>query len=264
MPNSYGDGPNLYAFAGTAPLMWRDPFGLSKDRSWAAGIWNRVADGDVRGLGWGGGRSLSGGGRRGRRCLRRTRRRGHRCELRAGAGAAVGVPAIAVGAAVAGAGTALSPYHARRADQAQRHLNEIHSSDRPTTPTNSGPGSGTASKGEGDIHGIGGGDPANLALKPAEAKLDPPGISVLKADTPGEAAAQMRAAFPSATRLHEAARCGGTSCAAKIREAGFDVIPDPTKKFPNHHRIVHPDGAAGFTLENLKRLSDAFFDMFEN
>ena len=45
-----------------------------------------------------------------------------------------------------------------------------------------------------------------------------------------------------------------------IRGAGFDVMPDPTRRFPNHHRIIHPEGAAGFTDENLARLSEAFTD----
>lgn len=36
----------------------------------------------------------------------------------------------------------------------------------------------------GDIHRIGGGTVENLRLKPAEAVLEPPGISVLKAPTP--------------------------------------------------------------------------------
>lgn len=74
----------------------------------------------------------------------------------------------------------------------------------------------------------------------------------------------MRAAFPSAKRLHEAAGCVGSSCAAQIREAGFDLIPDPTKKFPNHHRFIHPEGAGGFKPENLERLSKMFSDTFEN
>jgi hypothetical protein len=40
---------------------------------------------------------------------------------------------------------------------------------------------------------------------------------------------------------------------------GFDVIPVPTSNFPNHGRIIHPtDGAAGFTPENLEKLSQAF------
>ena len=109
-----------------------------------------------------------------------------------------------------------------------------------------------------DIHRIGGGNVDNLALKARETKLDPPGISVLQGGTPSEAAAQMRAAFPNATGLHKAAECVGSSCTAKIRSAGFDVIPNPTDKFPNHFRLIHPDGAAGFTPQNLEKLSKAF------
>jgi hypothetical protein len=70
--------------------------------------------------------------------------------------------------------------------------------------------------------------------------------------------AQMKTAFPRATGLHEQAKTAGATNVAKIREAGFDVIPDPTKKFPNHGRVVHPQGAQGFNDENLARRSQAF------
>jgi hypothetical protein len=109
-----------------------------------------------------------------------------------------------------------------------------------------------------DLHRIGGGGVDNLRLKPAEARLNPPGISVLKAATPGEAAGQIRAAFPDAEGLQEAARVIGSTSATKIRAAGFDVIPNPTRKLPNHHRIIHPDGTAGFRSEDLRKLSEAF------
>jgi hypothetical protein len=98
----------------------------------------------------------------------------------------------------------------------------------------------------------------NLRLKPAEAALHPPGISVLKAPTPGEAAAQVRAAFPKAVGLQQAAGTVGSSTEDAIRGAGFDIIRNPTRKLPNHHRIIHPDGAAGFTDENLARLAAGF------
>ena len=115
-----------------------------------------------------------------------------------------------------------------------------------------------------DIHRIGGGSADNLALSSREAKLDPPGISVLKGGSPSQAASQMRAAFPNGTDLIKKSDCVGSTCASKIRAAGFDVIPNPTNKFDNHHRIIHPDGAAGFNSENLKRLSNAFKDTTGN
>ncbi|MBV9126182.1 MAG: hypothetical protein JO112_22770 [Planctomycetes bacterium] len=110
----------------------------------------------------------------------------------------------------------------------------------------------------GDIHRIGGGNVENLRLKPAEAALEPPGISVLKAPTPGQAAAQMRAAFPKAKGLHEAAKTVGSTTEEAIRSAGFDMIANPTRKLPNHYRIIHPDGVAGFTDENLAKLAAVF------
>jgi hypothetical protein len=108
------------------------------------------------------------------------------------------------------------------------------------------------------VHRIGGASIENLRLKAKEAKLRPPGISVLKAPTPDEAAAEMRAAYPDATGLNEAAKTVGTSTVEAIRAAGFDVIPTPSNRLPNHHRLIHPDGAAGFTDENLARLAEAF------
>jgi hypothetical protein len=50
----------------------------------------------------------------------------------------------------------------------------------------------------------------------------------------------------------------GTATAAAIRAAGFEVLPDPTARLPNHGRLVHPGGLAGFTDENLARLAQAF------
>ncbi|WP_165064944.1 hypothetical protein [Paludisphaera rhizosphaerae] len=112
----------------------------------------------------------------------------------------------------------------------------------------------------GDIHRIGGGSIENLRLKPAEATLEPPGISVLKGGSPAEAAEQMKAAFPGARKLLESARVVGSTTEDAIRYAGFDVMPDPTRRLPNHFRITHPDGAAGFVDGKLDRLSRAFVD----
>jgi hypothetical protein len=44
--------------------------------------------------------------------------------------------------------------------------------------------------------------------------------------------------------------------------AGY-IMPNPTKKYPNHHRLIHPDGVAGFSDENPMRLSEAFTDTGE-
>lgn len=40
--------------------------------------------------------------------------------------------------------------------------------------------------------------------------------------------------------------------------AGFDIIPTPSAALPNHHRITHPDGVAGFNDANLGRLAEVF------
>jgi hypothetical protein len=109
-----------------------------------------------------------------------------------------------------------------------------------------------------DIHRIGGATVENLRLKPREAALAVPGVSVLKSPGPGEAARQMRTAFPKAKGLHEAARTVGSISEELIRSAGFDVIQAPSKALPNHYRIIHPDGVAGFNDGNLARLAQVF------
>jgi hypothetical protein len=111
-----------------------------------------------------------------------------------------------------------------------------------------------------DIHRIGGASVANLRLNPREATLDIPGISVLKCASPGEAARQMRTAIPRAKRLHAAAGTVASTTEDLIRTAGFDIIVRPSKTLPNHYRIIHPDGAAGFSDENLARLALVFVD----
>ena len=80
-----------------------------------------------------------------------------------------------------------------------------------------------------NIHRIGGGTVENLRLKPREATLAVPGISVLDAPTPSEAAQQMRQALPKSTELHEAAKTVGSTTRALTRSAGFDLIPMPRR-----------------------------------
>jgi hypothetical protein len=113
------------------------------------------------------------------------------------------------------------------------------------------------------IHRIGGAAIGNLGLKPAEAKLSPPGISVLLDGTAQNAADQMRAVFADTVqfaRLHAQAESVGSSTVDSIRQTGFDVIAVPTTRLPNHGRIVHPLGTAGFTDENLTELAKVLID----
>jgi hypothetical protein len=108
-------------------------------------------------------------------------------------------------------------------------------------------------------HRVGGGDTDNLKLRPAEEKLQPPGISVLIGGTPDQAAADFRRVFGPHSSLGKKASVIGAADLDRIRDAGFDVIEDPTRNFPNHGRLIHPtQGAASFNDENLKRLSQAF------
>jgi hypothetical protein len=68
----------------------------------------------------------------------------------------------------------------------------------------------------------------------------------------------MKAAFPRSKKWSKAAETVGSATVGDIRAAGFEVVPDPTTRFPNHVRLVHADGAAGFTDVNLARLLRAF------
>src|SRR6266481_1712824 len=99
-----------------------------------------------------------------------------------------------------------------------------------------------------DCHRVGGGDEKNLVLRPPEAKLEPPGISVLIGGTPAQTAADFRRVFGTKSILGQAVGTVGTAEIGQIRAVGFDVVPVPTRNFPNHGRIIHPtEGAAGFT-----------------
>ena len=110
------------------------------------------------------------------------------------------------------------------------------------------------------VHRVGGGSVASLRRSLLDAQQTPPGISVLLHGTPQEAAAQMRRAFPGARKWRETAHTVGTTTAAAIREAGFDIVPDPTTRFPNHARLIHPQGVEGFTDESLATLAATFRD----
>jgi hypothetical protein len=110
------------------------------------------------------------------------------------------------------------------------------------------------------VHRIGGSALDNLQLKLPEMELDPPGFSVFLCETAEDAAYQVREAFPHATRLLAASQTVASATVEAIRRAGFDVISDPTRRFANHARLIHPDGVGGFVDENLKRLSAAFRD----
>jgi hypothetical protein len=61
--------------------------------------------------------------------------------------------------------------------------------------------------------------------------------------------------------LHEAVQVIGSTTVDNIRQAGFDVLPHPTKKLPNHYRLIHAEGVAGFIDANLARLSAVFTEM---
>jgi hypothetical protein len=78
--------------------------------------------------------------------------------------------------------------------------------------------------------------------------------------TPQEAAAQMRLAFPGSKKWRVASQTVGTAVLADISQAGFEVMLDATLRFPNHGRLIHPNGEAGFNDANLAVLSQVFQD----
>ena len=110
------------------------------------------------------------------------------------------------------------------------------------------------------VHRVGGGNAVNLRLSAADILETPPGISVLFGGTPQEAAVQMRRAFPRSRKWQAASGTVGTAPLAAVRRAGFDVLLDPTARFPNHGRLIHSNGAAAFDDANLSALSQAFLD----
>ena len=70
----------------------------------------------------------------------------------------------------------------------------------------------------------------------------------------------MRQAFPSSKKWLETAHTVGTTTAAALRQAGFEIAPDPTARFPSHARLIHPDGVPGFSDVNLEVLAQTFDD----
>ena len=70
----------------------------------------------------------------------------------------------------------------------------------------------------------------------------------------------MRQAFPNSRKWRAAAQTVGTITAGGLRQAGFEIVPDPTSRFPNHARLIHPGGALGFTDKNLRLLAQTFQD----
>ncbi|WP_259468419.1 RHS repeat-associated core domain-containing protein, partial [Salmonella enterica] len=85
-------------------------------------------------------------------------------------------------------------------------------------------------------------------------KLNPPGVSVIRANSADEATRIWNEAFPN-----RPATSVGEVSAADLRKIGFDVIHDPSggKLGANHARLIHPEGVDGFNA-NKGKLSGAF------
>ena len=107
------------------------------------------------------------------------------------------------------------------------------------------------------VHRVGGAAVENLRLGPLDSPAIPPGLSVLAGGSPGQAAAQMRTAYPG-RKWRAAASVVASASVAAVRAAGFDVVEMPTNKLTNHARLTHPAGVGGFTDDDLLRLAQAF------
>ncbi|MEI7070089.1 RHS repeat-associated core domain-containing protein, partial [Pectobacterium parmentieri] len=85
-------------------------------------------------------------------------------------------------------------------------------------------------------------------------KLNPPGVSVIRANSADEATRIWNDAFPK-----RPATSVGEVSAADLRKVGFDVIHDPSggKLGANHARLIHPEGVDGFNAKKGK-LSGTF------
>jgi hypothetical protein len=55
----------------------------------------------------------------------------------------------------------------------------------------------------------------------------------------------------------------GSTTVAALRQIGFEIVPDPTTRFPNHACLIHPDGIIGFNDANLAKLAQIFQNMAE-
>jgi hypothetical protein len=84
----------------------------------------------------------------------------------------------------------------------------------------------------------------------------PPGISVLLGGSPQAAAVQMRHAFPKSRKWNQAAQQVGTATVAAIRQAGFEIVPDPTSRFANQR--------ACFTRKELLALPRTIWTSWPN
>jgi hypothetical protein len=122
---------------------------------------------------------------------------------------------------------------------------------------------------------IGGGKASNLKIKNSEKGLSPPGISLFIGRNAQEVSllfkttilAQIASGAISQGRgldLISQSSIVGQSTLKGIMSSGFSVMPNPTAKFPNHARLVHPIGSEGFNLENRQTLSKQFVDVVVN
>jgi predicted component of type VI protein secretion system len=50
----------------------------------------------------------------------------------------------------------------------------------------------------------------------------------------------------------------GSTTEELIRHAGFDIMLAPSATLPNHYRITHANGLAGFSDQNLAQLAAMF------
>lgn len=109
------------------------------------------------------------------------------------------------------------------------------------------------------------GSRANIRLGERERQLRPSGFSVLMGGTAVDAALQIRRAFSPRSRfslIWDTSRTVSSAQRSSIRTLGFDVIADPSRKLPNHGRVVHATGGPE-AFDNpvlLRMLSELFYE----
>ena len=91
----------------------------------------------------------------------------------------------------------------------------------------------------------------------SDGKLNPVGVSLIRAENAENAMNIWNKSFDKNINLNDIKE----STAAQIREAGFDVIHNPSKGKigENHARLIHPDGKEGFDNDtNTNNLAEKF------
>ena len=107
------------------------------------------------------------------------------------------------------------------------------------------------------IHRIGGASVENLRLKPRSGPRRPRDLRH-RAPTAKVAANEMRTGLPKAKGAPRGGENHRLDHGRSDSQRRLRYHPHGLHALPNHHRIIHPEGVAGFNDENLARLAEVF------